>query len=859
MIEPDGEHRDDVIPGLFTNPILRSYLRNVLDWQSHARFPGFLGSLGLPDHRDNPDNPDIGTDRLFVTPLLTHRHVSPEERPESWLDQADTAFGALEKNKRLVLLGDPGTGKTTLLNQIAWLLSRPTTNPLIERIGWHLPLPMVLRELPIRGVRDFAGLLEAFLTHPMSEPLRNRDGRRYLKQILTEGNAFLLLDGIDEIGDGESRETLREAVLDGLGRSPNCRWLLSSRIVGYDEVPFDGSPQPQNETETEAETETSLRSARMHPSSRKHGDDRVATVRYMAPFDDFRIAIFARHWYTEREAASQHARMKADHLVQAIHADTSILQLARVPSLLIMMALIHRIETTLPHGRALLYERIAEAYLESIDESHGIESSPHDLPRKKGWLARVGFEMQRWRMSTDRMGDTDLLVNSETVLTWLNEQMGRTDPMTHAPSAREFLEIVGRRNGLLLSRGEGRYAFVHLSFQEYFAAVALEREITRPRWARGEKSELEFDRADVARWAGQSVWRETFSFLFELLALHDEDDWHADLLDCVFAKDFSRLDGSEPDEVLLNLAELLGHLVTNPRCAIASHRDKAIECRVRTLLRLESKNSKKSKNTSGMKRRILSSLIGHETELNAEVIEQIGTQTQLKALQSLDLNGIPMSNLEPLVKLKMLRRLDLSGTSISDLGPLAELSAMKEIILRDTSISDLGPLAKLTALEGLDLRDTALPDLGQLTALTTLRRLDISNTPISDLGPLTTMTTLEELALRDTRICELQPLAKLPALEALDLKGTPISDLRPLAGLTTLEMLDISDTRISDLSPLAKLSALKVLDLRGAPISDLEPLTQLTSLATLFLSVPIPNNAIRKLRTSCPKLEIVSF
>ena len=111
MIESDGEHHDDVIPGLFTNPILRSYLRSVLDWQSHARFPGLLGSLGslgslgLPERRDNPDtpdSPDIGTDRLFVTPLLTHRHVSPEERPESWLDQADTAFGALEKNKRLV-------------------------------------------------------------------------------------------------------------------------------------------------------------------------------------------------------------------------------------------------------------------------------------------------------------------------------------------------------------------------------------------------------------------------------------------------------------------------------------------------------------------------------------------------------------------------------------------------------------------------------------------------------------------------------------------------------------------------------------------------------------------------------------
>ena len=55
---------------------------------------------------------------------------------------------------------------------------------------------------------------------------------------------------------------------------------------------------------------------------------------------------------------------------------------------------------------------------------------------------------------------------------------------------------------------------------------------------------------------GQSLWRETFAFLFELLTSEEDDDWHADLLDCVFGEDFSRLNGSESDEVLLNLGHL---------------------------------------------------------------------------------------------------------------------------------------------------------------------------------------------------------------------------------------------------------------------------------------------------------------
>ena len=508
MRAPANDNPNYMIPDYFENPVIRPYLANVRDWQGYIRF------LGLPDRRDNPD---ILIDRLFVVPVLARRHVSPDENPESWFHGAEPLVDTLAKNTPLVLLGDPGIGKSTLLNYITWLLSRPATNPLIERLGWRLPLPMVLRELPIRGVKDFDGLLEAFLSREMSTPLRDDNGRRYLNRMLTGGNAFLLLDGLDEIGGRRSREDLREAVFDGIARFPNCRWLLSSRIVGYNEVPFDSQPIRPNEEPSRFARGSKVREEvtqpyrrERHPSMRGLKDGRVVT-RYVAPFDDSRVAAFARNWYRQRDAASQRAAANADHLIRAVHADDSILRLARVPNLLTMMALIHRIEATLPHGRALLYERIAEAYLESIDKFRGIDSSPHDLPRKKIWLARVGFEMQRRRTSGDHTDGSEILVDYETVLGWLSEEMSRGNALLNAPSAREFLDIVGRRSGLFLPRGEGRYAFVHLSFQEYFAAVALAREVTRFRWARREASRLGFDRDTVASWAGESVWRETFA------------------------------------------------------------------------------------------------------------------------------------------------------------------------------------------------------------------------------------------------------------------------------------------------------------------------------------------------------------
>ena len=852
MRAPANDNPNYMIPDYFENPVIRPYLRNVRDWQGYIRF------LGLPDRRDNPD---IIIDRLFVAPVLTRRHVSPDENPESWFKDAESLVHTLAKNTPLVLLGDPGIGKSTLLNYVTWLLSRPATNPLIDRLGWRLPLPMVLRELPIRGVKDFDGLLEAFLSREMSAPLRDDEGRRYLSRTLAEGNAFLLLDGIDEIGDRRSREDLREAVFDGIARFPDCRWLLSSRIVGYDEVPFDsqrtwpdGEPPRSAWDSMVREGVTQPYRRERHPSMRRLRNDRVAT-RYVAPFDDSRIAAFARNWYYRRDAASQRARANADHLIRAVHADDSILRLARVPNLLTMMALIHRIEATLPHGRALLYDRIAEAYLESIDKFRGIDSSPHDLPRKKIWLARVGFEMQRRRTSGDHTDGSEILVDYETVLGWLNEEMGRGNALLNPPSAREFLDIVGRRSGLFLPRGEGRYAFVHLSFQEYFAAVALAREVTRFRWARREASRLGFDRDTVASWAGESVWRETFAFLFELLASEDEDDWHADLLDCVFGEDFSRLDGSESEDVVLNLGRLLARLIVNHRSGLPPpKRDNAIAHCARAQLQLPCDINSTSPS-------VLANLVGDDARFNAKVFKEVGVQLEMQPPENqvLDLRGARISDIEPFADLlPVLWELVLTDTLVSDIKPLGDLSALECLFLEDTLVSDIRPLASLSSLEWLELGGTLVSDISPLANLSSLQWLGLWGTEVSDIAPLTNLFLLQWLALGATQVSDIGPLANLSSLEWLALWGTEASDIGPLANLSALEHLYLSGTPVQDIEPLANLSALEHLDLRDTLVSDIDPIAYLPALKWVNLTrTPISSSAIEELRACRSDLQII--
>ena len=518
---------------LFRNPALRAYLANVRGWHGYVRF------LGLPDRRDRPDV-EIGG--LFVWPLLTRRHVSPDENPDNWRNEAERVLDALMIGKPLMLLGRPRLGEDPLLNYLVWLLGRPSENVLIDRQGWRLPVPMVLREMRLRGVTDFDGL-PGGLSGPCDE-------RALARRRLSERDAR------DGAGVHPARRHRRGRRSGGTHEPPPRRIRRIRTIPGLPlGVVFTDRGVRRGVLRQESVRRGAVGQGARFALRRTGGvrGRRRILERSSAfqPRQDVHAAGIPRllrrgtrdRRYPRRHPLHRALRRQTDHLLrpQVVHPAGSGGDpggCGRLPpgtcgpcgpgdpQTRPRPQPVDHDGAHPPHrDDSATWTRAAVrphrgGVLESIDKFRGLYSGAHDLPQKKFWLARVGYEMQRRRAlaeETDGEASTfppafqggaetpdgsEILVDSDAVLDWLAAEMERGGATVGVDSPEEFLDFVGRRSGLFLPRGEGRYAFIHLSFQEYFAAVALERDVTGIDWARGKRSPLGFFREDLAKWGG---------------------------------------------------------------------------------------------------------------------------------------------------------------------------------------------------------------------------------------------------------------------------------------------------------------------------------------------------------------------
>ncbi len=351
----------------------------------------------------------------------------------------------------LVVLGDPGTGKSTLLRWIARIAAKRLLGQADSRT-----LPEVTASLRDKvPILVHARSLAARLSSTDEDPVvvlaataaRSGSQARLLEGRLRDGRCLVLVDGLDEVPVPEAREGVR-STLDALaGRYAGNGVVATSRIVGYDSVRL-ASP-------FEHVTLTDL--------------------------DDGGIREFTRQWYStiskvSLAPADESPQRRAEILFDAIAKNPGIRRIAGNPLLLTIIALIHWRGGRLPEKRAAVYEAATRTLLDNwLARRPWVKLNVDEMVRV---LSDVAFDMYE-------RGESGLIPESQLRQLFcekLAEVRIKSMEATQG-EVEHLLATLSQHCGIFLERGSGEngeilYGFLHLTFQEYLAALNLFRQWT---------------------------------------------------------------------------------------------------------------------------------------------------------------------------------------------------------------------------------------------------------------------------------------------------------------------------------------------------------------------------------------------
>jgi hypothetical protein len=259
-------------PALDEETTLGRYLRHVVEANRRLQLQGIRSAGRLVS---------IGLEEVYVTLTATERRTVAAE--EAWVDEmAQLAPGEVERmarlgaerpretvtqvkvkvqealaaHPRLVVLGDPGCGKTTLLRYLALTYARDLLGEggLVAR-----RLELSEQRLPILlPLRDFARYLEANHPDPSTDGPKllldylrtyftHQDialPERFFADRLLRGECAVLLDGVDEVADLITRHRVARIIERFTIAYPDNRYVVTSRIVGYTGSAWLGEARP---------------------------------------------------------------------------------------------------------------------------------------------------------------------------------------------------------------------------------------------------------------------------------------------------------------------------------------------------------------------------------------------------------------------------------------------------------------------------------------------------------------------------------------------------------------------------------------------------------------------------------------
>ena len=358
----------------------------------------------------------------------------------------------LRDRRVAVLIGKPGSGKSSLLKFLVWYGCNAD--------AWHPDVPRPLIPVFIRARETHnahAGLVDHAVHAAMQwAPDMSAEEVRTLLTLARERDELVLLfDALDEAAPAQRQSlvTLIDRAIDTSGQS-RWRLVITTRPSGYPE-------------EFRARREIS----------------QATLVEWTEPQVRTFFVRFGRALYQHGPSGQDPGEAFAVDLVAALGNAPAIAVLAGVPILATIIAHVQLSRGHLPNTRFELYQHIAQIFAEVwFKQHHGSLPAGYKARDLLDMLRIFGFHMMEG--GHHKAKGSAAFPSEQELWDWHREARGGAADralfeqlLAHAHETGLWVEVGVERDGTR------RFGFLHQSFTEYFAGLELVRGFNRDREA----------------------------------------------------------------------------------------------------------------------------------------------------------------------------------------------------------------------------------------------------------------------------------------------------------------------------------------------------------------------------------------